>query len=153
MCKAARLHVIGYLYQRFMDSVARAPEELKPIISLLCELFGLLKIQENIGSFLQYSCFQPKDLPLIEQRILVLYAELRPNIIPLVDSFNLSDFILNSSLGAFDGDIYQRYFSHILSRNPPKKPSYFDSLLLPLFEQTFAEADRQVLDDDAKSHL
>lgn len=145
---AAKMHTIGYLYQRFYDSVKRAQKELQPVLGKLCLLFGLLKVQEQSGKFLQYGYFQAYHMEIIEEQILGLYSELRDQIIPLVDSFNISDFLLNSPLGRYDGDIYRRFFEQVVANNPPKKPAYFETLLKPLFDQNPMEIDRLELDED-----
>ncbi|RKO83474.1 acyl-CoA dehydrogenase/oxidase C-terminal, partial [Blyttiomyces helicus] len=59
---AAKIHSFGYLYHRFKDGVARAPAELKPILSKLCQLYGLYNIAENSGAFLQYEFFNPRQV-------------------------------------------------------------------------------------------
>ena len=145
---AAKIHTIGYLFQRFYDSVKKSPKEIQGVLSKLCLLFGLLKVQEQSGKFLQYGYFQSYHMEIIEDQILGLYHELRDQIIPLVDSFNLSDFILNSPFGRYDGDVYRRFFEHVISNNPPKKPAYFETILKPLFEQQQISADRLELEED-----
>ena len=55
--------------------------------------------------------------------------------VPVVDSFALSDHIINSPLGRYDGDVYQAYFDQVRRANPlPKGTS---SCLLP-FSRSFS---------------
>lgn len=49
---------------------------------------------------------------------------------PLVDAFALSDHIINSPLGRYDGQIYEAYFDQVRRANPlPKGPSNPSSLV------------------------
>jgi hypothetical protein len=43
----------------------------------------------------------------------VVCAELRPNAVAFVDSFDLSDFVINSPFGRYDGDVYSHYFDKV----------------------------------------
>ena len=57
-------------------------------------------------------------------------------IVPLVDSFALSDHIVNSPLGKWDGSIYESYFAQVQASNPlPKEHPYFARLIKPLLER------------------
>jgi len=56
--------------------------------------------------------------------------------VPLVDSFALSDHIINSPLGKWDGSVYESYFAQVQASNPtPKVHPYFDRLIKPLLER------------------
>lgn len=46
----------------------------------------------------------------ISARIKELLAQLRPNAVALVDSFDLHDKRLNSVLGRYDGNVYEHMF-------------------------------------------
>ena len=37
----------------------------------------------------------------------------RADAVPLVDAFNLSDFVVGSPFGRYDGDIYTHYFDKV----------------------------------------
>jgi hypothetical protein len=41
--------------------------------------------------------------------------------VPLVDAFALSDHIINSPLGRYDGQIYEAYFDQVRRANPLPK--------------------------------
>lgn len=58
------------------------------------------------------------------------------SLVPLVDAFALSDHIINSPLGKFDGSVYESYFAQVQASNPtPKVHPYFDRLIKPLLER------------------
>lgn len=49
-----------------------------------------------------------------------LLAAIRPNAVGLVDSFDIRDEILGSTLGAYDGNVYERLFEEA-SKSPLNK--------------------------------
>lgn len=56
--------------------------------------------------------------------------------VPLVDAFALSDHIINSPLGKYDGSVYESYFAQVQASNPlPKEHPYFVRLIKPLLER------------------
>lgn len=61
------------------------------------------------------------------------------HIVPLVDSFALSDHIVNSPLGKWDGSVYESYFAQVQAANPPPKVHpYFERVIKPLLERNIA---------------
>ena len=60
---------------------------------------------------------------------------IRPQVIPLTDSFGLTDYVINSPLGCADGDVYRRIFEKTVQRNPPKPHAYFERVLKPVLNR------------------
>jgi acyl-CoA oxidase len=59
-----------------------------------------------------------------------LINEIRPQAIALTDAFNFSDYVVNSPLGCYDGDVYRRYFEITTRQNPTNRPHpYFERVL------------------------
>jgi acyl-CoA oxidase len=58
------------------------------------------------AEFLSSGYLSPKQHELLRNRVHELLAELRPQAVPLVDAWNLPDYLLNSALGRQDGDVY-----------------------------------------------
>ena len=102
---AAKMHSFGYLFHRFKDAVFKCPSSLKPILSLLCQLYGLYNILENSGAFLQYQFFQSRHIDWIHSQVSELCKKIRYQSVPLTDAFGYSDYILNSPLGKYNGDM------------------------------------------------
>ncbi len=117
--QAAKMHSYGYLYQRFFDGTQQAPPALKPILTKLCQLYGLYVILESAGPFLQYGYYRPEQMEEIQSKVVALCKEVRKDAIPLVDAFNFTDYIINSPFGRYDGDVYRQYFDLVVRNNPP----------------------------------
>ena len=47
--------------------------------------------------------------------VLLLCAEVRAQAIPLTDAFGISDALLQSVLGRYDGDVYNAYLNLVKS--------------------------------------
>lgn len=133
---AAKNHTIGYLFHKFHSGIKSAPSNLKPILEKLCALYGSYNIQENSGNFLQFGYFDSQQIDLIKSNVLKLCHEIRRDVIPLTDAFNLPDFVINSPFGRYDGDVYTHYFDKVVRRNPPQHPPpYFERLIKPLIHR------------------
>lgn len=62
-----------------------------------------------------------------------LLGEVRPHALPLVDAFNLPDFVIESPLGRADGDVYRALFEQVKNAaGASGVPEYFNQLIRPL---------------------
>ncbi|KAH8552923.1 acyl-CoA dehydrogenase/oxidase C-terminal [Umbelopsis sp. PMI_123] len=147
---AAKLHSYGYLFKRFADGISKASEDLQKALIDVCYLYGLYTIEDNAGAFLQYEYFSPAQISFIRSKVNELCKVVRDQAIPLVDSFNYSDYIINSPLGRKDGNVYVHYFAQVKQQNPPREHPYFDRLIKPLIHRKSNEDD---LDEDEEGGL
>lgn len=85
----------------------------------------------------------------VKQQITVLCKIVRQDAIPLTDSFNFTDFIINSPLGRYDGDIYRAYFQTVVGAHEPGVlASYYKSSIWPVLNRERDDDDVLELDDD-----
>ena len=111
-----------FLLKAFLDKVDSIEEkELVPVLDKLAQLYSATIILEEFsGIFLTYSVVSTESISILtDQHIPKLCKDLRPHVIPLTDSFQLSDMMINSSLGSYNGDIYENYFKIVKEANPP----------------------------------
>ena len=73
----------------------------------LVSLFGLGQILSSMGDFLESGFLSPAQAGLARQAQYQVLRELRPDAVALVDAFAIPDYVLDSSLGRFDGNVYQ----------------------------------------------
>ncbi|GAA6009547.1 hypothetical protein JCM10207_003821 [Rhodosporidiobolus poonsookiae] len=156
---AAKVHTAGYLYRMFKQALielSKTEDHSNGVVKTLddiCRLYGCWAIEENAAHFLKYRFFTSKQIEVVSQEVTRLCAVLRTSAVLLTDSFNFSDHIINSPLGCYDGNIYERYFKRVRDSNPfePVHP-YFDRLIKPLIEREPLElgddADEMDLDDE-----
>lgn len=143
----AKIHVLGYMFDRFHDAATRAPTGLATVLTDLCKLYGLSMIKENAGSFLQYGYFKPAQMADIDAKIIELFGRLRPQLVALTDAFGLSDYAINSPLGAYDGDVYRRMYERVKLSNPVRnKHPYFEEVIKPVLLRKDTHVDKILMD-------
>lgn len=85
----------------------------------------------------------------IRAQVTVLCKTVRKDAIPITDAFNFSDFIMNSPLGRYDGNIYESYFNLVSSAHKPAViPPYFQSTVYPVLNRKREDDDPLELDDE-----
>lgn len=68
-------------------------------------------------SFFQFTACKGNDINVLQSWLEELLAAIRPNAVGIVDGFDISDEILSSALGAYDGNVYERLFEEA-SKSP-----------------------------------
>ncbi|KAI7834896.1 acyl-CoA dehydrogenase/oxidase C-terminal [Kickxella alabastrina] len=133
---AARMHTYTYLLHRFVAQVDQSPAPLRPILTLLAQLFGAHSAVQHSGEFLQSGFYSGAQIETLKGFVNFACTEIRKDAVPLTDAFGYTDYVVNSPLGRYDGDVYEKYFELVTSLNPTKPVPYFDSLIKPLLERT-----------------
>lgn len=110
---ASEAHGRAFLVQRFCDvlSDTSISQPLRNVLGALCELYAVYWLLKNLGHFLVHSNIRTADVKGIMDWQDALLEEIRPNAVSLVDSFDIADEILDSPLGAWDGNVYERLFA------------------------------------------
>ncbi|KAG0266816.1 fatty-acyl coenzyme A oxidase [Mortierella polycephala] len=144
---AAKIHSFGYVFRRFAQAVKNAPESLRPVLTKVCFLYGLYSIEQNAGFFLQYRYFTPSQMDYIRAQVNVFCREVRQEYIPLIDAFNYSDYMVNSPLGVYDGNVYEKYFDQVKRQNPVGGSHPYLPLIQSLLRRDI-EDDEPLEDDD-----
>ncbi|KAG7402329.1 hypothetical protein PHYBOEH_000037 [Phytophthora boehmeriae] len=80
------------------------------VVRLLCHLFALTQLEATAGEFMESGCVFPNEMPIIRANIEELLKLIRPHAVTLVDGFNFSDHLLNSTLGRYDGNVYEALY-------------------------------------------
>jgi len=86
---------------------------LYPILKALCDLFALSTIQDDLAAYIRGGYFTAAQATWIETAIIALNSRVRKDAVPIVDSFGITDFVINSPMGRYDGDVYRHYFSSV----------------------------------------
>ncbi|KAG0228921.1 fatty-acyl coenzyme A oxidase [Actinomortierella wolfii] len=144
---AAKIHSYGYIFRRFAQAVKGAPANLQPILTKVCLLYGLYSIEQNAGFFLQYRYFTPSQMDFVRSQVNNYCRLVREEYIPLIDAFNLTDYMINSPLGVYDGNIYEKYFEHVKRQNPVGQPHPYLPMIQSLLNRS-VEDDEPLEDDD-----
>ena len=100
---------INFLNEQEQDT----PAEVVDVLQKLGQLYGLWSLEKHLPTLYDANYFKEyKGKPSVElrQSILLLCEQLKDNLVALVDAIAPHDFILNSSLGYSDGQIYHHIF-------------------------------------------
>lgn len=58
------------------------------------------------------------DLNALPAQVLELMGRIRPHAVRLVDAWSVPDYLLDSALGRYDGDVYRDLFRRAHKENP-----------------------------------
>ncbi|KAL0842446.1 hypothetical protein ABMA28_014544 [Loxostege sticticalis] len=91
-----------------LESIEKKEKELQPVLYKLFYLYGLWSLDKHLVEMYQGG-YARGEAPtrLIRAAILELCAELKGEIVSVVDALAPTDFVLNSVLGRSDGNLYQ----------------------------------------------
>ena len=104
----------------------------------LRDLFALQHIESTLGDFLEDGYLSGAHAVSLRALLRQLLQRLRSHALPLIDAFNLPDFIVDSPLGRFDGDVYTAMFEAVKSAPGCQGvPPYFEKLIRPLTDPDY----------------
>jgi acyl-CoA oxidase len=118
LIKCAKAHCYLYLLDAFIHAVQSVTDvNVKQALKNVCDLFALYHLEEDSSILFTEGYMSAKQSKLLSSQLRKLLIKVRLDAVPLVDAYNFSDFIINSPLGRYDGNIYQAYFDRV-KRNP-----------------------------------
>lgn len=59
----------------------------------------------------QFTNLNDEGVQELQKKLEYLLNQIRPNAVGIVDGFDIPDIVLNSALGAYDGNVYERLFA------------------------------------------
>jgi acyl-CoA oxidase len=114
-----------YLVVKSFLSTLEAPatqdaldKETISIFRALFRLHALHTLEAEGSEFLTASAISITQLSGARKAVMALLKEVRPHAIRLVDSWDFPDYQLDSSLGRYDGKVYEDLFERASVRNP-----------------------------------
>ncbi|KAJ0182750.1 hypothetical protein K1T71_002119 [Dendrolimus kikuchii] len=115
---AAEAHCRVIILTTFHEEVSKQSptlsSELRVVLQQLVELYAAYWTLEKFKDFLLYTTVSSKDAEILQLWYEELLAKIRPNAVGLVDSFDIIDEVLQSSIGAYDGRAYERLMEEAL---------------------------------------
>jgi acyl-CoA oxidase len=113
MQTAALSHVRYFMVQKYFEEVesvsAGSPERI--VLHRLATFYALSDVVGLQGSGPSWGgLLSAKEVDAFEYAVDRMMKMLRPDVIPLVEAFDISDTILNSALGSSDGKVYEKLF-------------------------------------------
>jgi acyl-CoA oxidase len=87
-------------------------------LQTLFRLFALYTLDISASEFLLSKALTIEMLQHVTPTIQELMAQIRPHAVRLVDAWSVPDYLLESALGSYDGDVYNRLFHKAHKENP-----------------------------------
>jgi acyl-CoA oxidase len=129
----SKAHCYLYMAESFIETVkeSKANEAVYNVLKKLCDLFVLhVCIEQDATMLMIEDYMSSKQFQMLQQKVRELMKDIRRDAVTIVDSFNLSDFILNSPIGTYDGQAYRKYFERVKKTNPiGASPPYYEKLI------------------------
>ncbi len=150
LVKCAKVHSYLCLVESFIETVNNPssadplpgrPNGSMPSISegtnnalkKLSDIFALYYIEQDMSVFLAEGYLTSDQSKMISAALRKVMKAARTDAVAYVDAYNYSDYLVNSPLGAYDGDIYKKYMERI--RKHPyyqTRADYYQELIQPV---------------------
>lgn len=95
--------------------------ETVSILHKLFRLFALYTLEKEASEFFTSSATTVRQITLARKAVMKLLDEIRPHAVRLVDAWKFPDWQLDSSLGRYDGKVYEDMFHRASELNPLNK--------------------------------
>ncbi|XP_055840090.1 probable peroxisomal acyl-coenzyme A oxidase 1 [Episyrphus balteatus] len=113
LVQAADLHGRSFLattaWQKLVD-IGPHSKSLKEVLLDVLELYLVNACLRNMADILRFISLTEQDLKELQTKLEQVLHRIRPNAVAIVDGFDYHDRILNSVLGSYDGNAYERIF-------------------------------------------
>lgn len=105
MMRAGEAHVACFLLYDFKNTVEKVQDpKCKRVLEYLCAMFALVEVMDGT---MWATLLDAQDENFVQIATGMACKALRPDAVPLVDCFEFPDVILNSTIGRFDGNVYE----------------------------------------------
>lgn len=114
LVRAAELHCHAFLLETAIGELELAIRSSSPalgeVFKNILELYAVEKVLNLIGDVMQFVEISNDDIEKLQNRLENSLKFFRTSALGLVDGFDYSDTILGSTLGSYDGNVYERLF-------------------------------------------
>ncbi|XP_049873454.1 probable peroxisomal acyl-coenzyme A oxidase 1 [Pectinophora gossypiella] len=117
-----RAMLLSCYYEETEKLCAQASPALRQVLSQLADLYVVYWALQRVGDLLRFTSISERDIEQLQNWYEDLLVKLRPNAVGLVDAFDIKDEILHSTLGAYDGRVYERLMEEALKSPLNKEP-------------------------------
>lgn len=135
--QAAKAHCYYVTVKIFTEALETLESEpaIKQVLKRLCDLYALHGILTNTGDFLHDGFLSGAQIDVVRTAYLDLLLLIRKDAVLLTDAFDFTDQCLNSALGCYDGNAYERLFQWAQKSptNTQRNPAY-EKYIRPLLQ-------------------
>ncbi|XP_042883920.1 peroxisomal acyl-coenzyme A oxidase 1-like [Penaeus japonicus] len=138
LVRCAQAHIRYFVCEKFLQCVTSLSisAELRAVLQQLCRLYLVYHVALNQGDFLRSGALTSAQISTLEDDLSSLLTSLRPQAVSIVDAFDIHDEILDSTLGAWDGRVYERLYEDAMKSplNKTDVPEAYHRFLKPLMK-------------------
>jgi acyl-CoA oxidase len=109
MYNAVRAHCLYFILEIAIKKTkeAKEPKVSKAVNSIVALFANSIIMDDNWAGLLT-----EKQFRLVREAVALLLDQLRPDAVTLVDAFDLDDNVVNSTIGRYDGNIYEALYEY-----------------------------------------
>lgn len=136
LVEIAKLYSETFLFGSMINLVAKAPKKLKLTFENLLEIFYYSLVLKNMGKILQFSCLRSPQVEKAQGQFETSLKKFRKNAIGVVDAFEIHDYMLNSTLGNYNCNVYENLLESAI-KSPLNRESVnqsFEKYLQPFMK-------------------
>ena len=94
-------------------------QETTATLHSLFRLYALHTLQREAAEFFSSGAVTVRQIGLVQTKaVMKLLDDIRPHAVSLVDAWKFPDWQLDSSLGRYDGNVYEDLFKRASEQNP-----------------------------------
>ncbi|XP_047527572.1 probable peroxisomal acyl-coenzyme A oxidase 1 [Vanessa atalanta] len=109
-----RVIILMSFYEEMQTCAKNVSPELRIVLNQLMELYSVYWALEKLSDLMQYTLVTSEDVESLQAWYEDTLRKLRPNAVGLVDAFDIRDEVLQSTLGSYDGRVYERLMEEAL---------------------------------------
>ncbi len=114
LIKSSRLYCNAFLLKIAIQELGQTIRNVSPalgeVFKNILELYAVDLILSSLNDVLQFVDISNSDIEKLQKRLEDSLKFFRTAAIGIVDGFDFSDQVLRSTLGAYDGNVYERLF-------------------------------------------
>lgn len=140
LTQVATLHARAFLARTALEETEKFCKHLKPVLAdvltQLAELFVLEMCLNSLAAILISHPLNARQVDQLQSRYEHLLSTIRINAVAVVDGFDFNDRVLGSTLGCYDGRVYERLMAEARKSPLNQEPvnSTFHTHLKPLMQ-------------------
>ena len=139
MVKGHMFYIFFHIYRKRVESTQFKDSHIKEHLHLLTKILALDHLLNNGAIVFDSGFFATGSYTHLQEAMNICIKQLRPQMIPLVESHYYPDDLCPSVIGNSYGDIYEWQMevaknSRVNKHNPDNIPPYFETLMKPVLQ-------------------
>ncbi|XP_067631927.1 acyl-coenzyme A oxidase 1 [Eurosta solidaginis] len=141
LTQAAELHGRQFVASVILEQIAgpkskQRSKELNQVLYNILELYMVQTVLRHMNDIQRFRVVLDVHLQSLQKRLEAALKKMRPDAVAICDGFDFHDRILNSTLGCYDGNVYERLFEAARKSplNQKPVPDSFEKYLKPFMK-------------------